>query len=144
MATDIKASRYAHEQFTVYAVILALAGLGSTLVGIGAYTMPGFGERFLINAISIHRIWALAWGIPTLVAFGTALLLPRSKAAWVFDLILIALGLFSIVLIPFCAPLLKRWVQPETEAYFEMDAKEPALAHKSTIDADPHENPVQP
>jgi hypothetical protein len=144
MATDITASRYAYEQFVVYAVILALAGLASTLVGIAAYTMPGLGERLVYNGISVHRIWALAWGVPTLVAFGTALALPRSKAAWVFDLVLIALGLFSIVLIPFCAPLLKRWVQPETEAYFEMEAKEPTMAHQTSVDLDPHEDPVQP
>ncbi len=38
---------------------------------------------------------------------------------WVYDLVIIVLGLTSACFIPLCVPLLIFWIKPETKAWFD-------------------------
>ena len=51
-------------------------------------------------------------------AFFANLFLPRRKWAWVYGLVLIALGFTSIVVIPFSVALLVFWIKPNVREYY--------------------------
>jgi hypothetical protein len=118
-----KAAQSAYATYLLYISVMTVLGLGGLAIGLA----PAFGgpawERVFIWGMSVHHIWGLFWGLPTLAAFGTALLLPKSRASWIYGLILIALGLYTVVLLPVMAPLLRKWVQPETKELFEKKPK---------------------
>ena len=50
--------------------------------------------------------------------FAFALFAPRSSWVWIYDLVLIAIGLTSCLTIPAAVPLLIFWLKPEAKAYF--------------------------
>ena len=50
--------------------------------------------------------------------FAFALFAPRVPWVWIYDLVLIAIGLTSCLTIPAALPLLLFWVKPEAKAYF--------------------------
>lgn len=60
----------------------------------------------------------LLLGLALCGAFLAAIFLPRKPWVWVYDLVLIALGLSSCLLWPMTIPLIIYWVKPETRAYF--------------------------
>lgn len=109
----------------IYVFVMALLGAVSTAIGLEPALAGGFGERLLLDAMSIHRSWFLLFGLPTLAAYGTALLLPKSRASWIYGIVLISVGLYSIVWIPVLGPLLGRWVQPETKKIFDKASEAP-------------------
>ena len=63
--------------------------------------------------------WVLtAVGPPLMLAFGLALFLPLKKWVWIYDVVLIGIGLTSCCFWPVCIPLLIFWVRPETRRWF--------------------------
>lgn len=52
-------------------------------------------------------------------AFVATFFLPRAHWAWIYHLILIALGMTSCCCLPVCIPLLIFWIRPETRAWFQ-------------------------
>ena len=54
------------------------------------------------------------------VAYAAAFVLPRRRWAWVYHLVLIAIGLTSCACIPFSLPLLVFWIRPEVQAWYGM------------------------
>lgn len=61
----------------------------------------------------------LVLGFIFMPAFGAAPLLPRRKWVWVYDLVLVAIGLTSMCCWPATIPILIYFVKPETRAWFE-------------------------
>ena len=60
----------------------------------------------------------VAIGIILFTAFVVALLLPNTSGAWIFHIILIAVGLSSCCLWPATIPLMIAWLKPETQRWF--------------------------
>jgi hypothetical protein len=57
-------------------------------------------------------------GLPLAALFAAALFLPRRPWAWVYQVVLIAIGMTSCCCLPFVVPLLIFWIRPEVQAYF--------------------------
>ena len=66
----------------------------------------------------INGIALLVVGPPFAIAFLVALFLPLRKWAWIYDLVLICLGLTSCCFWPICIPLLVFWLKQETRQWF--------------------------
>ena len=62
------------------------------------------------------RIRAAAWML--LVVFAVAPFLPRRKWVWIYDLVVICLGMTSCCTLPVCIALLIFWIRPETRQFF--------------------------
>jgi hypothetical protein len=60
-------------------------------------------------------------------AYAAAFVLPRRRWAWVYHLVLIAIGLTSCACIPFSLPLLVFWIRPEVQAWYGMSTGLPTL-----------------
>ena len=50
--------------------------------------------------------------------FGAAPFLPRRPWVWIYDLVLICLGLTSVCCLPATIPLLVYWLKPEAKSWF--------------------------
>jgi hypothetical protein len=70
------------------------------------------GAAMLVGAIM------LVMGLGLFGAFVLPFFLPARPWVWVYDLVMICLGLTSACLIPFCIPLLIFWIKPATQRYF--------------------------
>lgn len=46
------------------------------------------------------------------------LVLPRRPWVWIYDIVLIALGMTSLCCLPITIPLLIYWIKPEVQVYF--------------------------
>ena len=111
--------------FMTYAILMALlylllAGFGVTVLAVGP-------DQFADPKTSADEwvgiaIALIAVGLVLGVAFGLAPFLPRRPGAWVYDLVLIALGLTSACLWPMTIPLLIFWIKPETKRWFGRNA----------------------
>jgi hypothetical protein len=111
--------------FIVYAILMALlylavAGFGVTVFVVGpdqfADAKTSADEWVVLGTIFL--IIGVALGI----AFGMAPFLPRRPGVWVYDVVLIALGLTSACLWPLTIPLLIFWIKPETKRWFGRSA----------------------
>jgi hypothetical protein len=107
--------------FVAYAILmgllyLAFAGFGVTVFVVGS-------DRFADANTSADEWNALgvifiAVGVVLGLVFGIAPFLPRRPGVWIYDLVLIALGLTSACLWPMTIPLLIFWIKPETRRWF--------------------------
>lgn len=52
-------------------------------------------------------------------AFLASFFLPRRRRAWIYHVILIAIGMVSVCCLPATVPLLLQWIKPETYGYFD-------------------------
>ena len=68
--------------------------------------------------LKIRGFVMVALGIILFTAFITALLLPNTSGAWIFHIVLIAVGLSSCCLWPATIPLMIAWLKPETQRWF--------------------------
>ena len=59
-----------------------------------------------------------AFGLVFAGAFAVGLLMPRKPWAWIYGIVLIALGMTSACCIPATIPLLIFWIKPEAKAFF--------------------------
>lgn len=73
-------------------------------------TTPG--ESVVIGLVFV------AMGVGLAAPFLIAPFLPRRRWAWVFHLVIIAVGMTSCLCIPFAVPLLVFWIRPATQAWF--------------------------
>jgi hypothetical protein len=107
--------------FVAYAILMAVVYL---LVGIFGATILMVGpEQFQTarndaDVIAVQGIVFVIIGPLLLVPFAIAPFLPRRPGAWVFDLVLICLGMTSCACLPITIPLLIFWLKPETKAWF--------------------------
>ena len=106
--------------FVTYAVLMALmyfilGGVGITLLVLGPEQLASAqhdATEIMINGVVLSVCAVL--GIP----FALAPFLPRKPGVWVFDLVLICLGLTSPCCLPMTIPLLIFWLKPETKVWF--------------------------
>jgi hypothetical protein len=104
--------------FTVYAIAMALMyfcaiGLGTVLLVFA----PGSTADEVLE-LRINGIVCIVVGIPCLAVFAVAPFLPRRRWVWIYDLVLICLGMTNCCCLPVCIPLLIFWIKPETKAWF--------------------------
>ncbi|MDD5584644.1 MAG: hypothetical protein PHV55_06290 [Candidatus Omnitrophica bacterium] len=58
------------------------------------------------------------FGLIFFVAYAIAPFLKPGPGAWVYDLVLICIGMTSCCCLPITIPLLIFWIKPETKSYF--------------------------
>lgn len=63
-------------------------------------------------------VMMLVMGLVFFVLFLMPFFLPQRPWVWVFDLVLICIGMTSACFLLACVPLLLFWVKPETKAWF--------------------------
>ena len=72
--------------------------------------------------LAVQGALCVVIGIVFVVPFSVSFFLPRKKWVWIYDLVLICLGLANCCCIPACIPLLIFWLKPEVKAYFGMQS----------------------
>ena len=107
--------------FVVYCAIMALMyflvlAFGVTIFVVGpaqfADTQTPADEWAIIGVICVIM------GLVLCTPFAIAPFLPRKPGVWIYDLVLICLGLTSACLWPITIPLLIFWIKPETKLWF--------------------------
>lgn len=108
--------------YRAYAGFMAFLYL---LVAVGGFFLIKYMDFILANSnqmtpaeIKIRGFVMVAMGIILFTAFVAALLLPNTSGAWVFHIVLIAVGLSSCCLWPATIPLMIAWLKPETQRWF--------------------------
>lgn len=107
--------------FNVYAVLMALLYFGLAALMVVAFLLsrndPDMSndERFDMQIVGV--VFAVI-GVPLGVVFAAAPFLPRRPWVWVYDLVLIILGLTSCITWPLTIPLLIYWLKAETKWWF--------------------------
>jgi len=66
----------------------------------------------------VYVVLFIGFGLALGVAFLVGLFLGPKPWVWVYDIVLICLGLTSCCTMIICIPLLIYWIKPETKAYF--------------------------
>ena len=72
-----------------------------------------------LEAARVGGISLVLISVPLMVAFAAAPLLPRKKWAWVYHIVLIAVGLTSVCCMPATVPLLIYYLRPDVRAWFD-------------------------
>jgi hypothetical protein len=104
--------------FKVYSTVLGLIYLA--VGGLGVFFLlldPGQLEMPATQARAMGLVFILLGLILAAVFFLPLVLSPRPWV-WVYDLVLICIGMTSACFIPACIPLLIFWVKPQTKAWF--------------------------
>ena len=107
--------------FTVYTLLMAVMYLLVAVAGAALlYAGPDqfAGERHDAFAVRFQVISMIVLGLPLFILFGIAPWLPRKRAVWIYDLVLICIGLTSICCLPITIPLLIFWIKENTKAWF--------------------------
>lgn len=104
--------------FRVYAVLFTLMYLGVVVLGVLFVIL---GEAYLEmpsqEALLVGGIMAVM-SVPFALAYIASFFLPRKPWVWVYDLVLIAVGLTSCLTMPFAIPLLIYWLKADVKAWF--------------------------
>ena len=111
--------------FTVYALLMALVYL--LLAGFGVAIFVVGPEQFQTaendaQAMTIQGVVFIVMGLALCVPFAIAPFLPRKPGVWIYDLVLICLGLTSCACLPITIPLLIFWIKPENKLWFGRNA----------------------
>ncbi len=103
--------------FKIYCAFLCFLYLATAAASVVFFLMP--------DSPDMPRGLAVVVGIALLfggLAFFGACLLPLLLAPrpwlWVYDLVIICVGMTSACILPACIPLLLFWLKPETQRYF--------------------------
>jgi hypothetical protein len=104
--------------FKVYAAVMAALYLLIVAAGLFFLFIPAeaLGEDEMPPWIM--TLIFVGIGLPLLAAFAAAIFLPPRRWVWIYDIVLICLGLTSCLTLPFCIALLIYWLKPEAKAYF--------------------------
>ena len=104
--------------FYVYSAVLCVVYLA-----VAAFCLPFFLvepaelEMGKTEAVIIG-VMMLVMGLVFFVLFLMPFFLPRKPWVWVFNLVLICIGMTSACFLPACVPLLLFWLKPEAKAWF--------------------------
>lgn len=104
--------------FKVYAAAMALLYALVLLFAAAVILMGVFAEDIDPVEMAFLGVIMGGLGFVLMVAFAAALFLPQRPWVWVYDLVLIAIGLTSCVTMIATIPLLIYWIKPETRAWF--------------------------
>ena len=104
--------------FSVYAIILCflyamVAVLGIVFIAMDAETL----EMRPLEALLIGAVF-LVMGLFFLAACALPFFFSPRPWLWVYNLVIICLGMTSACLLPACIPLLIFWLKPETKEYY--------------------------
>lgn len=106
--------------YKVYAGLMAVVYLAVAVLGIVILSMPawsGSGSHTDPGAIIGGGIYT-GMGVILGVPFAVSLFLRPKGWVWIFDLVLICIGLLSCACWPICIPLLIAWLAPEVKQHF--------------------------
>lgn len=108
--------------FYVYAGVMMLVYIACVIGGVAMATLgvdqaPAPDDRV---AMMFFGVILVATGAVFALLFALPYFLPRKKWVWVYDLVLICIGLTSICTMVVCIPLLLFWIKDENKAYFNM------------------------
>ena len=67
---------------------------------------------------SIYAVILLLIGLPLAVACVLPFFLPRKPWVWIYDLVIICIGMGSCCILPASVALLIYWIKPEAKAWF--------------------------
>jgi hypothetical protein len=107
--------------FMAYCVFMAIIYVLVVLVSIWILSSP---ETFLEDGrhtAEEMRIQGIVMGIisiPLTILFAIGPMLPRRPWVWIYDIVLICLGMTSCCLWPATIPMLIYWIKPEARAWF--------------------------
>ena len=106
--------------FKVYAGLMTLVYLLVAVMGL-LLLIPGLipadtGEDALF--MKVGAVMYLGFGLVFGGAFAVALATKGQSWAWVYNLVLICLGLTSCLFLPVCVPLMIFWLKPEVKAFY--------------------------
>ena len=107
--------------FKVYAVGMTLLYMLVIVAGVLIYVMadeftgePEMGPE----EARIQGVVMIVVGVPLAALFAAGAVLPRRPWVWIYDIVLIAIGLTSCCLWPATIPLLIFWIKPEARGWF--------------------------
>ena len=103
--------------FTAYCILMALLYGVFAVLGVVLLFAPASTESDRIAAI-IQGFVFIGLGVGLGGVFGVAPFLPRRPWVWIYDLVLICLGLTSVCCLPATIPLLVYWLKPEAKWWF--------------------------
>jgi hypothetical protein len=109
--------------FNVYVIVMALLYGIICVVAIALIVSPqtfapeGTDSDAIAGAM-LNATVMLVVCAPLTILFGIAPLLSRRPWVWIYDLVLICLGLTSVCCMPATIPLLIFWIKPEARAWF--------------------------
>jgi hypothetical protein len=104
--------------FKAYCVVLCLIYLLCVGASIILFVVdPGELEMGTAEAM-VMGVVLLGTGLLCFVASLLPLFLKPRPWVWVYDLVVICIGMTSACFIPLCVPLLIFWIKPEVKAHF--------------------------
>jgi hypothetical protein len=101
---------YAGVQTALYGICLFV---GLLLIFVGARSLED-GREVLVVLGVVLAITGLLLGPACALSF----FLPRQPWVWIYDLVIICVGMFNGFLAPLCVTLLIYWTKPEAKAWF--------------------------
>jgi len=99
----------------VYA-LLGLASIG--LIVFSAEIAASDKDEMPRAFVLAYAIFLVVLGLALAAAFAAPFFLAPKPWVWIYDLVLIAVGLTSCACWPITIPLLIHWIKPETKEYF--------------------------
>jgi MFS family permease len=69
--------------------------------------------------LKIYSVVLLIIGLVLAIVFALPFVLPRRPWVWIFDMVLICIGLTSCCIMPASIPLLIYWIKPEVKTWFQ-------------------------
>jgi hypothetical protein len=105
--------------FKVYAAVLCLLYVAVAAASVIFFTFEPAELDMSPAEARIMGVLFLVMGAGLFVVCLIPLLVSPRPWVWIYDLVIICLGMTSICFWPACIPLIIFWLKPETKAYFE-------------------------
>jgi hypothetical protein len=104
--------------FITYCVLMALMYLLLAAAGVFLLTAAPAGRNRDPVEMQIQGVIFTVMGLPLFAAFAAGPFLPKRPWVWIYNMVLICLGLTSMCCLPATIPLLIFWLKPETKLWF--------------------------
>src|SRR5262245_3675723 len=109
--------------FRVYCAFMTLV---YALVSVGSVVFIAFSSKIAENDndempeafILAYGVFLLVLGLALAAAFAAPFFLAPKPWVWIYDLLLIGVGMTSCACWPITVPMLIYWIKPETQAHF--------------------------
>ena len=100
------------------AVLYLLCIIGGVLMLKYASVIVAGSPTTSLTETKIQAVILIIIGIVLFIAYAVALILPKSPGAWIYHIVMIAIGLTSCCLWPITIPLIIAWLKPQTQQFF--------------------------
>jgi hypothetical protein len=104
--------------FRVYCLVLCTLYLLTALVGIPFLVLSPADLDMPPMVARLVGVGIMLMGVVLLAASAAPLFLQPKPWVWVYDLVIICVGLTSACFLPACIPLLIYWIKPDVKAHF--------------------------